>query len=196
MSVDKKTDKAAENQLDKQNLIWIDLEMTGLDPERHRIIEIATIVTDKDLNILAEGPVLAVHQSDQVLDNMNAWCVKTHTENGLVERVKQSKLNERAAELQTIDFLKKWVPQGASPICGNSIAQDKRFLYKYMPTLANYFHYRHLDVSTLKELAARWKPEILQGDNFKKKNSHLALDDIRESIAELAYYRENFIKLD
>ena len=180
--------------VDKQNLIWIDLEMTGLDPETDRIIEIATIVTDKNLNILAEGPVLAVHQSDEVLNQMNEWCVKTHNANGLVTRVKQSKLNERAAELQTLDFLKRYVPKGCSPICGNSVAQDKRFLFKYMPDLADYFHYRHLDVSTLKELASRWKPEILEG--FKKKNTHLALDDIRESIAELAYYREHFIKLD
>ncbi|QIW15510.1 oligoribonuclease [Pasteurellaceae bacterium RH1A] len=178
----------------KDNLIWIDLEMTGLDPEKERIIEIATIVTDKDLNILAEGPVLAVHQSDELLAKMSDWCVKTHTENGLVERVKQSKLTERAAELQTIDFLKRWVDKGASPICGNSIAQDKRFLVKYMPDLADYFHYRHLDVSTLKELARRWKPEIL--DKFEKKNTHLALDDIKESIAELKFYREHFIRLD
>ena len=180
-------------QLDKQYLIWIDLEMTGLDPEKERIIEIATIVTDKDLNILAEGPVIAVHQSDELLNKMSEWCVKTRTANGLVDRVKASKLTERAAELQTLDFLKRWVPKGASPICGNSIAQDKRFLYKYMPDLADYFHYRHLDVSTLKELAARWKPEILDG--FKKGNTHLALDDIRESIKELAYYRDHFINL-
>ncbi|WP_303818789.1 oligoribonuclease [Actinobacillus minor] len=178
---------------DKQNLIWIDLEMTGLDPEKERIIEIATIITDKDLNILAEGPVLAIKQSDELLAKMSDWCVKTHTENGLIERVKNSKLTERAAELQTIDFLKRWVPKGASPICGNSVPQDKRFLYKYMPDLADYFHYRHLDVSTLKELANRWKPEILT--QFKKRNTHLALDDIRESINELKFYREHFIKL-
>ncbi|WP_075321420.1 oligoribonuclease [Histophilus somni] len=180
-------------QLDKQNLIWIDLEMTGLDPDKERIIEIATIVTDKDLNILAEGPVLAIHQSNELLNNMNEWCVKTHTSNGLIERVKNSKLTERAAELQTLDFLKKWVPKGVSPICGNSVAQDKRFLINYMPELAEYFHYRHLDVSTLKELASRWKPEIL--NSFEKKNTHLALDDIRESIAELAHYRKTFINL-
>ncbi|HDL3433551.1 TPA: oligoribonuclease [Mannheimia haemolytica] len=178
----------------EQNLIWIDLEMTGLDPEKERIIEIATIVTDKDLNILAEGPVLAVHQTDDLLEKMSDWCVKTHTANGLIERVKASKLTERAAELQTLDFLKRWVPKGASPICGNSIAQDKRFLYKYMPDLADYFHYRHLDVSTLKELARRRKPEIL--DKFSKGNTHLALDDIRESINELKFYREHFIQLD
>lgn len=181
-------------KLDKQNLIWIDLEMTGLDPEKERIIEIATIVTDKDLNILAEGPVLAIHQPEALLSKMSDWCVKTHTENGLVERVRQSKLTERAAELQTLDFLKKWVPKGVSPICGNSVAQDKRFLFKYMPELADYFHYRHLDVSTLKELASRWKPEVLT--HFKKQNTHLALDDIRESINELAFYRANFIRLD
>lgn len=181
-------------QLDKQNLIWIDLEMTGLDPNTDKIIEIATIVTDKNLNILAEGPVLAVKQTDETLSAMNEWCKKTHSANGLVERVRASKLNERAAELQTLDFLKKWVPKGVSPICGNSVAQDKRFLFNYMPELADYFHYRYLDVSTLKELAVRWKPEILAG--FSKKNSHLALDDIKESIAELNYYRQHFIKLD
>lgn len=177
----------------RQNLIWIDLEMTGLDPEKERIIEIATIVTDKDLNILAEGPVLAVYQPDELLNKMSDWCVKTHSENGLIERVKQSKLTERAAELQTLDFLKKWVPKGASPICGNSVAQDKRFLYQYMPDLADYFHYRHLDVSTLKELVSRWKPELLK--QFSKKNSHLALDDIKESIEELKFYRRHFINL-
>lgn len=179
---------------DNQNLIWIDLEMTGLDPAKERIIEIATIVTDKDLNILAEGPVLAIHQSDELLNKMSDWCVKTHTANGLVQRVQQSKLSERAAELQTLDFLKQWVPKGASPICGNSVPQDKRFLYQYMPELAEYFHYRHLDVSTLKELVRRWKPELLK--QFSKKNTHLALDDIKESIEELKFYRSHFIKLD
>lgn len=182
------------SQLDAQNLIWIDLEMTGLDPEKERIIEIATIVTDKNLHILAEGPVLAIHQSDTLLSKMSDWCVKTHTENGLIERVRASKLTERAAELQTLDFLKRYVPKGASPICGNSIAQDKRFLYRYMPELADYFHYRHLDVSTLKELARRWKPDMLKG--FSKQNTHLALDDIRESINELKFYRDHFIRLD
>ncbi|MEI2265966.1 oligoribonuclease [Erwinia sp. CGal63] len=175
------------------NLIWIDLEMTGLDPEQDRIIEIATLVTDADLNILAEGPVFAVHQSDAQLALMDEWNVNTHTSSGLVDRVKASRYDDRAAELATLEFLQKWVPQNCSPICGNSIAQDRRFLFKYMPELEAYFHYRYLDVSTLKELARRWKPEILTG--FKKQGTHQAMDDIRESVAELAYYRENFIRL-
>lgn len=173
------------------NLIWIDLEMTGLDPEQERIIEIATIVTDKDLNVLAEGPVLAVHQSDELLDSMDEWCTKTHGATGLTQRVKDSKVSERDAELETIRFLQEYVDKGKSPICGNSIGQDRRFLVKYMPELEDYFHYRNLDVSTLKELAARWKPEILK--DFSKKNVHLALDDIRESIDELKFYRERFL---
>ncbi|WP_380183006.1 oligoribonuclease [Kalamiella sp. sgz302252] len=175
------------------NLIWIDLEMTGLDPEQDRIIEIATLVTDADLNILAEGPTFAVHQSDAQLALMDEWNVNTHTSSGLVERVKTSQYDDRAAELATLEFLKKWVPENSSPICGNSIAQDRRFLFKYMPELEAYFHYRYLDVSTLKELARRWKPEILTG--FKKQGTHQAMDDIRESVAELAYYREHFIQL-
>ncbi len=175
------------------NLIWIDLEMTGLDPEQDRIIEIATLVTDADLNILAEGPVFAVHQSDSQLALMDDWNVKTHTNSGLVTRVKESQYDERAAELATIEFLKQWVPANSSPICGNSIGQDRRFLFKYMPELEAWFHYRYLDVSTLKELARRWKPGILPG--FKKQGTHQAMDDIRESVAELAYYREHFIQL-
>jgi oligoribonuclease len=175
------------------NLIWIDLEMTGLDPEQDRIIEIATLVTDADLNILAEGPVFAVHQSDAQLALMDEWNVNTHTNSGLVERVKASQYDDRAAEQATIEFLKKWVPENSSPICGNSIGQDRRFLFKYMPELEAYFHYRYLDVSTLKELARRWKPAILPG--FKKQGTHQAMDDIRESVAELAYYREHFIQL-
>lgn len=177
----------------KDNLIWIDLEMTGLDPEQQRIIEIATIVTDKDLKVLAEGPVLAVKQSDALLDAMDEWCTRTHTANGLIERVRASTVSEADAEQQTLNFLAKWVPAGASPICGNSIGQDRRFLVKYMPQLESYFHYRNLDVSTLKELARRWAPEVLTG--FKKQETHLALDDIRESIAELRHYRQHFLKL-
>ena len=176
----------------EQNLIWIDLEMTGLDPERDRIIEIATIVTDANLNVLAEGPVLAVHQSDEQLGLMDDWNVRTHGASGLIERVRASTYSAAQAEQATIAFLEQWVPQGASPICGNSVGQDRRFLFRYMPALEQYFHYRYLDVSPLKELARRWKPEVLDG--FTKKNTHQALDDIRESIAELAYYRETFIR--
>jgi len=175
------------------NLIWVDLEMTGLDPEKERIIEIATIVTDKNLNILAEGPVLAIHQDKALLDAMDEWCTRTHGESGLTERVLKSEVTEADAERQTLKFLEQWVEPGQSPMCGNSIGQDRRFLVKYMPRLEAFFHYRNLDVSTLKELARRWKPDILAG--FSKQNKHLALDDIRESIAELAYYREHFIKL-
>lgn len=179
--------------INEQNLIWIDLEMTGLDPETHKIIEIATIVTDAQLNILAEGPVLAIHQPEEELAKMDDWCTTTHTNSGLVERIRQSKITEQEAVRQTIEFLERWVPKGASPICGNSIGQDRRFLYKHMPELEAYFHYRYLDVSTIKELARRWQPEVLNG--FSKKGSHLALDDIRDSIAELKYYRENIFTI-
>ncbi|PWI33141.1 oligoribonuclease [Vibrio albus] len=176
-----------------QNLIWVDLEMTGLDPEQHKIIEIASIVTDSELNILAEGPVIAVHQPEEELQKMDEWCTTTHTGSGLVERVKTSKINEEQAVKETIAFLEKWVPKGKSPICGNSIGQDRRFLYKHMPELEEYFHYRYIDVSTLKELTRRWKPDVLAG--FHKKGSHLALDDIRESIAELQYYRKTIFSI-
>jgi len=176
-----------------QNLIWIDLEMTGLDPETHKIIEIATIVTDSELNILAEGPVLAIHQPESELQKMDDWCTTTHTGSGLVDRIRQSDITEDQAVAQTIEFLEKWVPRGKSPICGNSIGQDRRFLYKHMPVLEEYFHYRYIDVSTLKELTRRWKPEVLDG--FSKTGTHLALDDIRESIAELKYYRETIMKI-
>ncbi len=183
----------SNNNSSSDNLIWIDLEMTGLDPERDRIIEIATIVTDSALTILAEGPVLAIHQTDSQLMLMDDWNTRTHSISGLIDRVKQSKITEEEAQAATIDFLKKWVPAGCSPICGNSIGQDRRFLYRYMPELERYFHYRYLDVSTLKELARRWKPQILNG--FVKQNTHQALDDIRESIQELTYYRQHFIQL-
>ena len=175
-----------------QHLIWIDLEMTGLDPETDLIIEIATVVTDKDLNILAQGPVIAVHQSNEALAAMDDWNQKHHGQSGLIDRVKASKTSAAEAEQETIDFLKQWLPANASPICGNSVGQDRRFLVRYMPKLEAYFHYRSIDVSTLKELAARWAPEIKDG--FKKASSHQALDDILESIEELRYYREPFLK--
>ncbi len=177
----------------EQNLIWIDLEMTGLDPKTHKIIEIATIVTDAELNVLAEGPVIAISQPEHELAKMDDWCTRTHTESGLVDRVRQSEINEAQAAAETIAFLEQWVPKGKSPICGNSIGQDRRFLVEDMPELEAYFHYRYLDVSTIKELTRRWSPELLDGLN--KKGSHLALDDIRDSIAELKYYRENVFKI-
>lgn len=176
-----------------QNLIWIDLEMTGLDPETHKVIEIATIVTDSELNILAEGPVLAIHQPEEELAKMDEWCTTTHTGSGLVDRVRASKVTEQDAVRQTIKFLEQWLPKGVSPICGNSVGQDRRFLYKHMPELETYFHYRYIDVSTLKELTRRWKPEVLDG--FSKTGSHLALDDIRESITELKYYRQTIFNI-
>ncbi|MFX1713214.1 oligoribonuclease [Stutzerimonas stutzeri] len=176
-----------------QNLIWIDLEMTGLDPDNDVIIEMATIVTDSQLNVLAEGPVIAVHQSDGVLARMDEWNTRQHGGSGLTQRVRESRISTAEAERLTLEFLEQWVPKGKSPICGNSICQDRRFLYRQMPTLEAYFHYRNLDVSTLKELAARWAPQIMEG--FKKGGTHLALDDIRDSIAELRHYREHFIKV-
>lgn len=176
-----------------ENLIWIDLEMTGLDTLNDFIIEIATIVTDKYLNILAEGPVYAIQTPQEALDSMDEWNTAQHNKSGLVERVKQSTITIQRAEQDTIAFLRDFVPQGASPMCGNSICQDRRFLARLMPELEGYFHYRNLDVSSLKELVNRWCPELLQG--FGKKGAHLALNDIRESIAEMVYYRQNFLRL-
>ena len=169
------------------NLVWIDLEMTGLDPDTDHIIEIATIVTDAQLNVLAEGPVVAIHQPEPVLAAMDDWNRRTHGESGLVERVRRSPFSAMDAELQTLEFLQLYAESGASPMCGNSICQDRRFLAREMPTLERYFHYRNLDVSTLKELARRWAPDVLAG--LQKTSKHLALDDIRESIEELRYYR-------
>lgn len=177
-----------------QNLVWMDLEMTGLEPDEDVIIEIATIITDSQLNIIAEGPVIAVKQPDALLDAMDDWNTKTHGNSGLTQRVKDSQTTCRDAELATLAFIKQYLPENTSPLCGNSIHQDRRFLVRYMPELEAYMHYRNLDVSTLKELAKRWRPELVAG--FKKKGSHQALDDIRESIAEMSYYREHFIRLD
>jgi oligoribonuclease len=177
---------------DVQNLIWIDLEMTGLNPDTDLIIEIATVITDKDLNILAEGPALAVHQPDDALLAMDDWNQKHHGESGLIDRVKASKISAEDAESLTIAFLKDWIPEKTSPMCGNTIGQDRRFLVKYMPKLEAYFHYRSIDVSTLKELAARWAPSLKDG--FKKETKHEALADVIESVEELRYYREHFIK--
>lgn len=175
-----------------ENLIWIDLEMTGLDPNVDVIIEIATIVTDKNLHILAQGPTLAVKQSDAALAAMDEWNQTHHGQSGLIERVRNSSVSVAEAEQATLDFLKEWVDAGVSPMCGNSIGQDRRFLVLAMPKLAAYFHYRNIDVSTLKELAARWAPAVKEG--FKKESTHIALDDIKESIEELRYYREHFIR--
>lgn len=184
----------AMSHVNSLNLIWIDLEMTGLDPIHDRIIEIATVVTDADLNVLAEGPSMAINQAQTLLDGMDEWNTKQHGNSGLIERVSQSTISEAEASAATLNFLRQWVPEGQSPMCGNTIGQDRRFLVRYMPELAAFFHYRNLDVSTLKELARRWRPELLEG--FVKQAKHLALDDVYDSIAELRYYREHFIRAE
>jgi oligoribonuclease len=183
--------EAASNNLNNDNLIWLDMEMSGLLPDSDRILELAVVVTDAELNVLGESPVLVIHQSDAVLDGMDAWNQGTHKRSGLIDKVKASTLDEQAATEQMIAYLKQFVPAGKSPMCGNSICQDRRFMARYMPDLEAYFHYRNLDVSVFKELARRWKPTIYSG--FKKASKHEALADIYESIDELKYYREHFI---
>lgn len=179
---------------DPNALVWIDLEMTGLNPDTDRIIEIATIITDTYLNVVAEGPVMAVHQSDQVLAGMDEWNTRVHGSTGLVERVRASSVTEAQAEQATLDFIREYVPRNRSPLCGSSICQDRRFLWRHMPELESWLHYRNLDVSTIKELARRWVPSLISG--LEKRNTHKALDDIRESIEELRYYRERFFRLN
>ncbi len=178
---------------DANNLIWVDIEMSGLDPGIERVLELAIVVTDTNLNTVAEGPVLVVHQSDAVLDAMDAWNKSTHAKSGLIERVKASVLTEADAENRLVEFLQQHVPAGVSPLCGNSVHQDRRFMVRYLPKLEAYFHYRNLDVSTLKELMRRWKPALAAG--MTKHGRHEALADINESIEELKYYREHFLKL-
>ena len=178
---------------DGSNLIWIDMEMSGLDPDQHKVLEVALVVTDSMLNTLAEAPVLVVHQSEAVLAAMDAWNTGTHTKSGLVERVRRSALSETDVEQRMIEFLADYVPSGVSPMCGNSVHQDRRFLSRYLPRLEAYFLYRNLDVSTLKELARRWRPELLSG--IVKEGKHEALADIHESIGELKYYREHFLRV-
>ena len=178
--------------LDSENLIWIDLEMTGLDPDSDRILEIATLVTDKELRVLAEGPVLAVHQSDAVLTAMGEWCTRQHGQSGLTQRSRESRIDEGEAQRLTLEFLRQYLPANASPMCGNSICQDRRFLARHMPELERFFHYRNLDVSTLKELAKRWAPAAAAG--FTKESTHLALADIRDSVEELRYYRQRLFR--
>ena len=175
-----------------KNLVWIDLEMTGLDPETDTIIEIATVVTDSELNIIAEGPELVIHETKEKMDAMDEWCVTHHGESGLTERVINSQISCAQAEQETLAFLKKWTEAGASPLCGNSIGQDRRFLARYMKDLEAHFHYRNIDVSSIKELGRRWAPEMTKG--HKKQGTHLAMMDIKESISELQYYREHFFK--
>ena len=184
---------AVAHRPNEMNLVWVDLEMTGLEPDTDRIIEVAVVVTDMHLNTIAEGPVFAIHQSDETLDKMDAWNKGTHGRSGLIERVRASTVSEEQAEAALIAFLRQFVPAGKSPMCGNTICQDRRFMARTMPKLESFFHYRNLDVSTLKELCRRWRPELVSG--FKKHQKHTALADIIESVEELKYYREHFIKV-
>ncbi|MCE2830699.1 MAG: oligoribonuclease [Oxalobacteraceae bacterium] len=191
MSQANEAHQAAPSGTNEFNLVWVDMEMTGLDPDRDRVIEIAAIVTDPNLNVLAEGPVFVIHQPDEVLDGMDAWNKGTHGRSGLIDRVKASTITDEQASAEMVAFLKQFVPAGKSPMCGNSICQDRRFMARHMPTLEAFFHYRNVDVSTLKELCRRWRPELIAG--FKKHQLHTALADIRESVEELRYYRQHFI---
>lgn len=192
-SSQKASPQTAKTVLNELRLVWLDMEMTGLDPEKERIIEVAVVVTEPDLTIVAEGPVLVIHQPDALLDAMDSWNRSTHGKSGLTDKVKASTLTEAQAEDQLIAFLAQHVPAGKSPLCGNTVSQDRRFMFNYMPKLEQFFHYRTVDVSTIKELARRWRPELLKG--FEKRSKHEALADIYESIDELKYYRETFIKL-
>ena len=191
MSQANEAHQAAPSGTNEFNLVWVDMEMTGLDPDRDRVIEIAAIVTDPNLNVLAEGPVFVIHQPDEVLDGMDAWNKGTHGRSGLIDRVKASTVTEEQASAEMVAFLKQFVPAGKSPMCGNSICQDRRFMARHMPALEAFFHYRNVDVSTLKELCRRWRPELIAG--FKKHQLHTALADIRESVEELRYYRQHFM---
>lgn len=179
--------------IDRDNLIWIDLEMTGLEPEADYIIEIATVITDKHLKVLAEGPTMAIFQCPEIIEGMDDWNQEHHGKSGLIERIRASKYSEAQAEAETLAFLRQWVPEGNSPMCGNSICQDRRFLARWMPDLETFFHYRNLDVSTLKELTRRWAPQV--AENFKKESTHVAIQDIHDSIAELLYYRREVLKI-
>ncbi|MEX0732915.1 MAG: oligoribonuclease [Aquisalimonadaceae bacterium] len=180
-------------QQSADNLIWIDLEMTGLDTDNDRIIEIATVITNSQLTILAEGPVIAINHGEDVLQEMDAWNTKQHTQSGLVDRIRRSNHTEADAERETLAFVSQWVPPNVSPMCGNSICQDRRFMHRLMPALEKYFHYRHVDVSTLKELAMRWAPDMAR--EFKKSSTHLAMDDVKDSIRELRFFRERFMRV-
>lgn len=191
MSQGNDTTTARDARYDENNLIWIDMEMSGLNPDSDRVLEVAVVVTDAQLELIAEGPALAVHQDERVLAAMDAWNTTTHARSGLTERVRVSTLDEAAAEAAVLDFVRRYVPEGKSPLCGNSVCQDRRFMARWMPRLEAYFHYRNLDVSTLKELARRWKPDVYRA--FEKKSRHEALADIYESIAELKHYRAQLL---
>jgi oligoribonuclease len=188
------SNQAGTGPLNEMRLVWVDMEMTGLDPEKERIIELAAVVTEPDLTIVAQGPVLVIHQPEEVLQAMDKWNQSTHGKSGLTDKVRASTLTESAAEKEMIAFLSRYVQPGKSPLCGNTVSQDRRFMFRYMPALEQFFHYRTIDVSTIKELARRWRPALLKG--FEKRSKHEALADIYESIDELRYYREHFIRLD